>query len=60
MDLRSPEGGLVSHGQGAGETLILDLVPKDKVVSENDLIVTAGRRSARLPSSTSVTNRPVS
>jgi rod shape-determining protein MreC len=42
--------GLVSHGQGAGETLILDLVPKDKVVSENDLIVTAGRRSARLPS----------
>ena len=24
--------GLVSHGQGAGETLILDLVPKDKLV----------------------------
>jgi rod shape-determining protein MreC len=42
--------GLVKHGQGAGETLILDLVPKDKIVRRNDLIVTAGRRSGNLPS----------
>jgi rod shape-determining protein MreC len=42
--------GLVSHGQGAGENLIFDLVTKDKLVRRNDLIVTAGRRTGRLPS----------
>jgi rod shape-determining protein MreC len=49
-DVTTGTYGLVSHGQGAGETLILDLVPKSKVVNRNDLIVTAGRRSAQLPS----------
>jgi rod shape-determining protein MreC len=42
--------GLVSHGQGAGESLIFDLVPKDKLVKRRDLIVTAGRRAGGLPS----------
>ncbi len=42
--------GLVKHGQGSGETLILDLVPKEKVVRKGDIIVTAGRRSGELPS----------
>jgi rod shape-determining protein MreC len=42
--------GLISHGQGAGESLIFDLVPKDKLVQRNDPIVTAGRRTGRLPS----------
>lgn len=42
--------GLVSHGQGAGESLILDMVQKDKLVEKNDLIVTAGRRAGELPS----------
>jgi rod shape-determining protein MreC len=42
--------GLVSHGQGAGESLIFDLVPKDQVVRRRDLIYTAGRRSGKLPS----------
>ena len=42
--------GLVEHGQGGGETLILDLVPKEKVVRQGDIIVTAGRRSGELSS----------
>jgi rod shape-determining protein MreC len=42
--------GLVQHGQGGGETLMLDLVPKEKEVRERDIIVTAGRRSGELPS----------
>jgi rod shape-determining protein MreC len=42
--------GLVQPGQGGGETLMLDLVPKEKEVRERDIIVTAGRRSGELPS----------
>lgn len=42
--------GLVEHGHGAGESLILGLVPKDKVVRKGDWILTAGRRSGELPS----------
>jgi rod shape-determining protein MreC len=49
-DVQTRTYGLVKHGQGAGEALILDLVPKDKVVREGDMIVTAGRRSGELPS----------
>jgi rod shape-determining protein MreC len=49
-DVRTQTQGLVKHGQGAGEALILDLVPKDKIVRRNDLIVTAGRRAGELPS----------
>ena len=49
-DVRTQTQGLVKHGQGAGEALILDLVPKDELVRRNDLIVTAGRRSGELSS----------
>ena len=49
-DVQTETYGLVGHGQGAGESLILDLVPKDKLVEKNDLIVTAGRRAGQLPS----------
>jgi rod shape-determining protein MreC len=42
--------GLVEHGQGGGETLTLDGVPKEKEVRKGDIIVTAGRRSGELPS----------
>jgi rod shape-determining protein MreC len=49
-DVRTQTHGLVKHGQGAGEALILDLVPKDELVRRNDLIVTAGRRSGELSS----------
>ena len=50
FDVRTQTHGLVKHGQGAGEALILDLVPKDELVRRNDLIVTAGRRSGELAS----------
>jgi rod shape-determining protein MreC len=49
-DVQTETYGLVSHGQGAGQSLILDLVPKQKLVKETDLIVTAGRRAGELPS----------
>jgi rod shape-determining protein MreC len=49
-DVGSGTYGLVRHGQGSGESLIYDLVPKDKVVRRGDLIITAGRRSGELPS----------
>lgn len=42
--------GLVKRGQGSGETLIFDLVAKDKIVREGDIVVTAGRRSSELGS----------
>jgi rod shape-determining protein MreC len=49
-DVLTETYGLVGHGQGAGESLIFDLVPKDKLVKANDPIVTAGRRTGKLPS----------
>jgi rod shape-determining protein MreC len=39
--------GLLQHG--AGNTLMLDRVTKDKVVAVGDIIVTAGTRNARYP-----------
>jgi rod shape-determining protein MreC len=39
--------GLLQHG--AGNTLVLDRVTKDKVVEVGDIIVTAGTRNARYP-----------
>jgi rod shape-determining protein MreC len=50
IDVQTQTHGLVKHGQGAGEALILDLVPKDKLVRGNDLIVTSGRRTEELSS----------
>jgi rod shape-determining protein MreC len=44
-DMQTETYGLVSHGQGAGESLVLDLVPKDKLVEKGDLIATAGTRA---------------
>jgi rod shape-determining protein MreC len=49
-DVQTRTHGLVKHGQGGGETLVLDLVPKEKVVRKGDIIVTAGRRTGELPS----------
>jgi rod shape-determining protein MreC len=49
-DVQTRTHGLVKHGQGGGETLVLDLVQKEKIVRERDIIVTAGRRSGELPS----------
>jgi rod shape-determining protein MreC len=49
-DVQTRTYGLVTHGEGGGETLVLDLVPKDKIVRKGDMIATAGRRSGELPS----------
>jgi rod shape-determining protein MreC len=49
-DMQTETYGLVSHGQGPGESLILDLVPKDKLVEKGDLIATAGTRAGELQS----------
>jgi rod shape-determining protein MreC len=39
--------GLLQHG--AGNTLMLDRVTKDRIVEEGDVVVTAGTRNARYP-----------
>lgn len=49
-DMQTETYGLVSHGQGPGESLILDLVPKDKLVRRGDLVATAGTRAGELRS----------
>jgi rod shape-determining protein MreC len=41
MDISGPSG-IIRHGHGSGDTLILDYVTKDQVVYRNDLVVTAG------------------
>jgi rod shape-determining protein MreC len=50
IDLRSAAPGVVRHGQGGPEALILDRVTKDQVVSRHDPIVTAGWRQGKLSS----------
>jgi rod shape-determining protein MreC len=46
-DLTSGVSGLIRHGQGS--TLILDRVPKEQVVHNDDVIVTQGTRDRRYP-----------
>ena len=46
-DLTSKVSGLIRHGQG--NTLILDQVSKDQVVTKGDIIVTQGTRNRRYP-----------
>jgi rod shape-determining protein MreC len=48
-DVTTGATGLVRHGQGEG-SLILDFVPKEVNVKKGDVIVTAGRVSAKYPS----------
>jgi rod shape-determining protein MreC len=49
-DVQTRTYGLVTHGQRSDNALILDDIPKDKVVRKGDMIATAGRRSGELPS----------
>jgi rod shape-determining protein MreC len=51
-DLQQPgAAGMVKHGQGAADTLILDRVGKEQQVAEGDPIITAGSPAgAKLPS----------
>ena len=48
LDLTTRVTGLVRHGQG--DALLLDRVPKDRVVGKGDQIVTAGSQVGELPS----------
>jgi rod shape-determining protein MreC len=50
IDLRTDATGIVRHGRGAGDTLILDFVSKKEFVKEGDEIVTAGSTTADLGS----------
>jgi rod shape-determining protein MreC len=50
IDLNTGAIGLIRHGQSSGSALVLDRVTKDLIVQPGDVIVTAGRRSARFPS----------
>jgi len=42
--------GLIRHGQGSGDSLILDHVSKDQVVHKGDMVVTSGILAGRLRS----------
>lgn len=50
LDLMTEATGLIRHGQARGDTLVLDRVQKDAVVSDGDVIVTAGTQPGSLPS----------
>ena len=45
IDLRTGAGGIVEHGSGSGDTLVLDRVTKNEFVRRGDEIVTAGSTS---------------
>jgi rod shape-determining protein MreC len=46
----SGAAGLIRHGQGSGDALILDHVTKDQVVHKGDMVVTSGILAGRLRS----------
>ena len=48
--LQSSAAGIVRHGPSDGSALVLDRVGKDELVSEGDLVITAGWRSGKLES----------
>jgi rod shape-determining protein MreC len=48
--LQSNAAGVVRHGPSDGSALVLDRVGKDELVSEGDLVITAGWRSGNLES----------
>ena len=50
IDLRSDATGIVRHGRGSGDTLVLDFVSKKEVVKEGDEVVTAGSTTSDLAS----------
>jgi rod shape-determining protein MreC len=42
--------GLIRHGQGSGDSLVLDHVTKDQIVHKGDMVVTSGILAGRLRS----------
>ncbi len=49
-DIQTEAGGVIRHGAGVGEALVLDRVEKHERVQAEDVIVTSGRRFQLLPS----------
>jgi rod shape-determining protein MreC len=49
-DIQTEAYGLIRHGAGSGDALILDRVPKEERVQREDVVVTSGRRFGLLPS----------
>jgi rod shape-determining protein MreC len=49
-DIQTEAGGVIRHGAGVGEALVLDRVEKQERVQREDVIVTSGRRFQLLPS----------
>jgi rod shape-determining protein MreC len=49
-DVKTEADGVIRHGAGSGDALILDRVPKEVRVERNDLVATSGRRFQLLPS----------
>jgi rod shape-determining protein MreC len=49
-DVNTEADGVIRHGAGSGDALILDRVPKDERVERGDLVATSGRRFQLLPS----------
>jgi rod shape-determining protein MreC len=49
-DVNTEADGVIRHGAGGGDALILDRVPKEARVEKDDLVTTSGRRFQLLPS----------
>jgi len=49
-NLRQGAYGLIRHGAGGGTVLFFDLVTKDEVVGEEDIVITAGTQEGERPS----------
>lgn len=49
-DIRTEAYGVIRHGAGSGDALILDRVPKEERIHREDVVVTSGRRFQLLPS----------
>jgi rod shape-determining protein MreC len=49
IDLTTNAYGLVQHGAGSGAQLVFGRVPKDRIVRDRDIVVTAGTQLRALP-----------
>jgi rod shape-determining protein MreC len=49
VDLRTKAYGLVQHGAGGGSQFVFGRVPKGRIVTSGDFVVTAGTQLAALP-----------
>jgi rod shape-determining protein MreC len=49
-DVRTEAYGVIRHGAGSGDSLVLDRVDKAARVQQDDVVVTSGRRFGLLPS----------